>query len=143
MVYYTLAIVALISLVILFFLFRRQIMINRAKNLDYNELNHYAVANVMIDYIAFKIVRFCQSGLRKLYLFSLHFVKNSMATARYAMVKSEKRFNQIVDSAPSPEEIHKTDKVSFFLKEIKDHKDATMAEIQTTADEAKKEKIEN
>ena len=143
MVYYTLAIVALISLVILFFLFRRQIMINRAKNLDYNELNHYGVANVMIDYLAFKIVRFCQSALRKLYLFSLHFVKNSMATARYAMVKSEKRFNQIVDSAPSPEEIHKTDKVSFFLKEIKDHKDATMAEIQTTADEAKKTKSEN
>jgi len=135
MVYYILAIVALVSLAVLSWLFRRQIMINRAKNLDYNGLKHYAVANVVIDYLAFKIVRFCQSMLRKLYLFSLHFVKNSMATARYAIVKTEKRFNQIVDSTPTPEEIHKTDKVSSFLKEIKDHKETAMFEFQNETNE--------
>ncbi len=142
MVYYILAIMALVSLAILLALFRHQIMINRGKNLDYNELNHYVLANVAIDYLAFKIVYFCQMVLKKLYLFLLHFVKNSMAMTRHIIVKTEKRFNQIVDSAPSSEEIHKTDKVSFFLKEIKDHKDATIAKIQNKVDKTQREKVE-
>ena len=61
---------------------------------------------------------------------------------RHIIVKTEKRFNQIVDSAPSSEEIHKTDKVSFFLKEIKDHKDATIAKIQNKVDKTQREKVE-
>ncbi|MFA6254330.1 MAG: hypothetical protein WC640_03760 [Candidatus Paceibacterota bacterium] len=142
MVYYILAIIALLSLASLLAIFRRQIIINRGKNLDYNELNQFAVTNLAIDYLAFKIVRFCQITLQKFYLFSIHFIKNSMATARYVIVRTEKYFNKIVDSAPEPEEIHKTDKVSFFLKEIKDHKDAAMAELQSNANEAQKEKIE-
>ena len=138
MVYYILAIIALVSLAILLAIFRRQIIVNRGKNLDYTNFEHYAIANIAIDYLAFKIVRFCQVTIGKFYLFSLHFIKNSVAAVRYGIVKLEKRFNQIVDSAPTPEEIHKTDKVSFFLKEIKDHKDAAMAEMQSSADEAQK-----
>lgn len=130
MVYYILAIIALLSLALLLVIFRRQIIINRQKNLDFRELGNYAVTNQVIDYLAFKIVRFCQDLLRKFYLFSIHFIKNSVATARYAIVKIEKKFNKIVDSSPTPEEIHKTDKVSFFLKEIKEHKENAMAEIQ-------------
>jgi len=142
MIYYILAIITLISLAALLAIFRRQIIINRGKNLDYNELSHYAVTNLVIDYLAFKIVRFCQTILKKFYIFSLHFIKNSMAAIRSAIVKIEKHFNKIVDSAPGPEDIHKTDKVSFFLKEIKEHKEAAMAEIQNEVNEAQKEKIE-
>src|SRR3989338_8674026 len=116
MVYYILAIIAFVTLVVLSAIFRRQIIINRGKNLDYNEFSHYAITNLAIDYLAFKIVRFCQVTLKKFFLFSLHFVKNSMAAARYAIIKLEKHFNQIVDSAPGPEDIHRTDKVSSFLK---------------------------
>jgi hypothetical protein len=124
-------------------IFRRQIITNRGKNLDYKDFRHYAITNLAIDYLAFKIVRFCQTVIKKFYIFSIHFVKNSVATARYAIVRLEKRFNKIVDSAPSPEEIHKTDKVSFFLKEIKEHKEAAMAEFEEANEEAQKEKIEN
>lgn len=130
MVYYILAIIALVSLAALVAIFRRQVIANRGKNLDYNNFRNYAVANLAIDYLAFKIVRFWQITLHKFYIFSLHFIKNSVSMTRYALVKIEKKFNKIVDAAPSPEEIHKTDKVSSFLKEIKDHKENAMAEMQ-------------
>ncbi|MFA5023129.1 MAG: hypothetical protein WC385_00885 [Candidatus Paceibacterota bacterium] len=138
MVYYILAIIALITLAALSVIFRRQIILNRGKNLDYNEFRHYAITNLAIDYLAFKIVRLCQVALKKFYIFSLHFIKNSMATARYTIVRVERKFNKIVDSAPTPDEIHRTDKVSSFLKEIKDHKENAMAEMQSSADETQK-----
>ena len=138
MVYYILAIIALVSLSTLVAIFRRQIIANRGKNLDYNNFRNYAVTNLAIDYLAFKIVRFCQVVLHKLYIFSLHFVKNSVSIARYTIVRAEKKFNKIVDATPSPEEIHKTNKVSSFLKEIKDHKENAMAEMQGNASETEK-----
>jgi len=131
-----------VSLAILLAIFRRQIIVNRGKNLDYHDFSHYAITNLAIDYLAFKIVRFCQTTLHKFYLFSIHFIKNSMATTRYAIVRAERKFNKIVDAAPSPEEIHKTDNVSSFLKEIKDHKETAMAEMQSSNLEAQKEEIE-
>jgi hypothetical protein len=132
MVYYILAIISLVSLASLLAIFRRQIIINREKNLDFNNFRHYEITSQVIDYLAFRIVRFCQAVLNKFYLFSLHFIKNSVATARYGIVKVERKFNKIVDSTPTPEEIHKTDKVSFFLKEIKEHKENAMAEMQNS-----------
>ncbi len=135
MVYYILAIIALVSLVVLIAIFRRQIIANRGKKLDYSNFRNYTVTNLAIDYLAFKIVRFWQITLHKLYIFSLHFIKNSVSMARYTIVRAEKKFNKIVDAAPGPEEIHKTNKVSSFLQEIKDHKESAMAEIQSGAGE--------
>ena len=142
MVYYILAIIALISLASLLAIFRYQIIINRGKKLNYNEFSHYAITNLAIDYLAFRIVRFFQILLKKFYIFSLHFVKNSVSTARYLIVKIERRFNRIVASSPRPEDIHKADKVSFFLKEIKEHKEAAMAQSHNETNGIPKEKIE-
>jgi len=133
MFYYILVIISLASLAGLVWLFRSQILVNRTKNIDYQSLNHYRVSGLAVDYLAFKIVRFCQNFIFKAYLFSVHFAKNCASTARYVIVKVERRFNLIASNMPEPEEIHKTDKVSFFLKEIKDHKENVMAEIQNGA----------
>lgn len=133
MFYYILAVVSLVSFSGLTWLLRAQVLANRSKNIDYRELNHYRVSGLAVDYLAFKIVRFCQNFVAKAYVFSIHFAKNCASTARYFIVKIERRFNLIASNIPESEEIHKNDKVSFFLKEIKDHKDNVMAEIQNGA----------
>ncbi len=133
MVYYILAVLSLISLVGLVFVLARQVRYNRSHNIDYRSLDHYAVTGLVIDYLAFKIVRFFREVLLKSYLFSVHFIKNCISTARFVIVKVEKKFNRIAANMPEPEDIHKTDKVSFFLREIKDHKENAMAELQSEA----------
>lgn len=143
MIYYILTAITLISLISLIIIFRWQIMINRKKKLDYSEFNQFAVINVVIDYLAFKIVHFSQVILKKFYVFLLHFVKNSMATIRYLVVKIEKRFNRIIAATPEPDGVHKTDKVSSFLKEIKDHKEAAILEIKNVSDEESDDSSEN
>lgn len=133
MVYYILAVLSLISLVGLIFILMRQVRYNRELNIDYRSLDHYAVTGLVIDYLAFKIVRFFREVLLKSYLFLVHFIKNCVSTARFVIVKVERRFNMIAANMPEPDDIHKTDKVSFFLKEIKDHKETVMAELQSEA----------
>lgn len=133
MVYYILAVLSLISLAGLVFILARQVRYNRGLNIDYRSLDHYAVTGLVIDYMAFKIVRFFRELLLKAYLFSVHFVKNCVSTARFVIVKIERRFNMIAANMPEPEDIHKTDKVSFFLREIKDHKETVMAELHNEA----------
>lgn len=139
MIYYILAIVSLISLGVLVWLFAKQVRLNRQNNLDYRKLSHFAVTGLVVDYLAFRLVRLCRETLIKTYLFLVHFVKNCISTARFVIVKLEKRFNRLTVNMPEPDDFHKTDKVSHFLREIKDHKETVMAEIQNgAADEVEK-----
>ena len=133
MFYYILAGLSFISLAGLVWLFRAQVLANRQNNLDYHKLKNYGVSGLAVDYLAFKIVRLCQDFLFKAYLFSVHFIKNCVSTARYFIVRVERRFNIIASNMPEPEEFHKTSNVSSFLKEIKDHKENVMTEIQNGA----------
>ena len=133
MVYYILAVFSLISLAGAIFILGRQVRYNRELSIDYRSLEHYGVTGLVIDYLAFKIVHFFREILLKSYLFLVHFIKNCISTARYAIVKVEKRFNLIAANMPELDDIHKTDKVSFFLREIKDHKETVMAELQSEA----------
>lgn len=133
MIYYILAVLCLSTLLGLVGVFGWQVRLNRQKNLDYSSLDDYGVIGLALDYLAFKIVRSCWNVLFKAYLFSVHFAKNCISTARFVIVKVERRFNRLAANMPEPEDIHKTDKVSFFLKEIKEHKENMMAEIQNGA----------
>lgn len=133
MVYYILAVLSLISLAGSVFILARQVRYNRGLSIDYRSLEHYAVTGLVIDYMAFKIVHFFREILLKGYLFSVHFIKNCISTARFVIVKVERRFNMIAANMPELDDIHKTDKVSFFLREIKDHKENAMAELQSEA----------
>lgn len=135
MIYYILVVLSLLSLGGLVFIFYRQVRHNRELNLDYRSLGRYGVTGLAIDYLAFRIVRFFREILFKGYLFSIHFVKNCISTTRFFIVRVERRFNLIAANMPEPDEIHRTDKVSFFLKEIKDHKETMMAELKNDASE--------
>lgn len=130
MIYYILAFVCLISFITLLGILSWQVKVNRRNNLDYSGLAGLGTTNLVIDYFAFKIVRLCEIIGSKLYIFLVHFLKNSISLARYLLVRVEKRFNQFVAGLPDKKGIHKTDKMSFFLKEIKDHKETIMAELQ-------------
>lgn len=133
MVYYILAVLSLISFAGLFFILFKQVRYNRDSNIDYRSLGHIRVSSLAVDYFAFKIVHFFREILLKAYLFLVHFIKNCITTARYVIVKAERRFNRIAANMPEPDEVHKNDKVSFFLKEIKEHKENVMAEIHNGA----------
>lgn len=131
--YYILALICLISFLVLFGLLNWQVKRNRRNNLDYRGLANLGTTNLVIDYFAFKIVNFCEVISSKSYIFFVHFLKNSISLTRYILVRIEKRFNQFVAGLPDKKGIYKTDKMSFFLKEIKDHKDTVMAELQGEA----------
>jgi hypothetical protein len=133
MVYYILIILSLASLSGLVGILGWQIKGNRQKNLDYRSLGNYAITGLVIDYMAFKIVRFFRELIFKSYLFLVHFVKNCISTSRYIIVKVERRFNNLAANMPEPDEFHKTDKVSHFLREIKDHKENAMSEIKNSS----------
>lgn len=130
MFYYILALVCLISFIFLVGVLGRQVKINRRNNLDYKGLANLETTNLVIDYVAFKIVRACEMAGSKLYIFLVHFLKNSISLARYVLVRVERRFNQFVANLPDSKGIHKSDKMSFFLKEIKEHKEVVMTEIK-------------
>ena len=140
MIYYILAIVSLSSFLGLVWLFAKQVRSNRQKNLDYRSLGKFAVTGLAVDYLAFRIVRFCRELLLKLYLFSVHFVKNCISTTRFIIVKIERRFNNLAANMPEPDDFHRTDKVSHFLREIKDHKENAMSEIKNSSIEEEFEK---
>jgi len=140
MIYYILAVISLGSFLGLVWLFTYQIKSNRQKNLDYRSLGKFAVTGLVVDYLAFRIVRFCREVLLKLYLFSVHFVKNCISTTRFVIVKIEKRFNHLAANMPEPDDFHRTDKVSHFLREIKDHKENVMTEIKNSSIEEEFEK---
>ena len=133
MFYYILAGLSLASLAGLIAVFGYQVRANRKKNIDYHELSNYHATSLAVDYLAFKIVHFCRNFVFKSYLFLVHFVKNCISTARYALVRIEKKFNLLAANMPEPEEIHKNANVSSFLKEIKEHKENVMTEIQSGA----------
>ncbi|OJI09256.1 MAG: hypothetical protein COV08_01500 [Candidatus Vogelbacteria bacterium CG10_big_fil_rev_8_21_14_0_10_49_38] len=134
MVYYILGILSLVSLAAVAIILGRQIRTNRERQLDYGNLKDYQVTALLVDYLAFRIVRFCRLVLTKSYLFLVHFVKNSISTARYVIVKIERRFNHLASGLAKPEAIHVNDKVSSFLKEIKDYKETVMVEIKNDAE---------
>jgi len=133
MIYYILAVLSLASFLIIAYVLNRQVRLNREKNLNYQSLNKYAVTGFFVDYLAFSIVHFCREVVNKTYLFFVHFTKNCIATVRYLIVRIERKFNRLTANIQSPEAIHKNSKVSFFLKEIKEHKENKMAEIQDAA----------
>lgn len=135
MIYYILAFLSLVSLAGIVFILFRRVRHNRQLGIDYHSLGNYAVTGLFIDYLAFKIVHFFRGVLFKTYVFSAHFIKNCISIARYLIVKIERRFKLAVANIPRPDEVHKTDKVSFFLKEIKDHKETVMAELKSEAEE--------
>jgi hypothetical protein len=140
MVYYILIIISLASLAGLIGIVGWRVRVNRQKNLDYQSLGNYAITGLVIDYIAFRIVRFFRELIFKSYLFLVHFVKNCISTSRFVIVKIERRFNHLAANMPEPDEFHKTDKVSHFLREIKDHKENVMMEIKNGAIEEEFEK---
>lgn len=140
MLYYLLAFLCLISFIFLATLLGWQVRVNRRNNLDYHGLTNLGTTSLVIDYFAFKIVRGCEVFGSKIYLFLIHFLKNSISLARYLLVRVERRFNLFVAGLPDKKGVHKSDKMSFFLKEIKEHKDNVMAELQS---EALAEEVEN
>jgi len=139
MVYYILAVLFLVSFVGMVLILGLRVRHNRKEGIDYHRLGYYGVTGLVVDYLAFRIVHFFRGMLFKTYLFSAHFLKNCISVTRYFIVKVERRFKIAVASIPKPDGVHKTDKVSFFLKEIKDHKETVMPDMQK---EETKEKIE-
>lgn len=130
MFYYILALVCLASLVGFVVILFRQVKINRQNNLDYHRLDNFESTSLALDFLAFKIVHWCRLLASRVYAFSLHFIRNSISLFRYLLVKVERRFNHWVAGLPEANTVHKSDKMSFFLKEIKDHKETVMAEIK-------------
>ena len=141
MVYYILIALSLFSLAGLAVVLGWQARENRRRQINYRELGNYRVSGLLVDYLAFKIVRFFRGLVIKSYVFSMHFIKNLISTARYLIVKIERRFNRLAANLTKPDEIHTTDKVSFFLREIKDHKETMMAEMKNSSSNNKE--IEN
>ncbi|HRZ30587.1 MAG TPA: hypothetical protein P5274_02900 [Candidatus Paceibacterota bacterium] len=135
MVYYILAVLSLVSFIGMAFILIGRVRHNRELEIDYRSLGNYGVTGLFVDYLAFKIVHFFRGVLFKTYLFSAHFIKNCISVTRYLIVKIERRFKLAVANIPRPDEVHKTDKISFFLKEIKDHKETVMAELKSEAEE--------
>ncbi|MCX6713601.1 MAG: hypothetical protein NTV48_00650 [Candidatus Vogelbacteria bacterium] len=124
-----------LSLAGLVWLLGRKIKANRANNIDHTQLDDYGITHLVIDYIAFKIVHFCKETLNKLYLFSLFFTRNVLSLVRYLTFRIEKKFSAVAESAKQKKTIHKEGPVSFFLQEIKEHKENAMAEIKSAAEE--------
>jgi len=124
-----------LSLAGLVWLLGQKIRENRKNNIDHTQLDDYGVTHLVIDYVAFKIVHFCKETLSKIYLFSLFFTRNILSVVRYVVFRVEKKFSSVAESAKEKKAIHKEGPVSFFLQEIKEHKENVMAEIKSAAEE--------
>ncbi len=116
-----------------------KIKANRENNIDHTQLDDYGITHLVVDYIAFKIVHFCKQTINKVYLFLLFFTRNVLSVIRFVVFKIEKKFSSVAELAKERKAVHKEGPVSFFLQEIKEHKENAMAEIKIAAEEENRE----
>lgn len=124
---YILILITLFSLIGMIFILINQVIKNRQAGIDSSQFSGFSVAGILIDYMAFKIVYFCREIIYKLYVFSMFFIRNLLSVIRYAVIRVEKRFHRVTVKLQGRQIIHRNDSVSFFLREIKEHKDSVVA----------------
>lgn len=128
---YILIWILLLSLGGIVILLGGKIISNRRKNVDYTQFGDYSITHLMVDYVAFKIVYWSKQTIAKIYIFALFFLRNSLSVIRYLIIRFEKKFYHFTESMKEKQQIvHKDGSVSSFLKEIKEHKENAMADVQ-------------
>jgi len=123
--------ICLLSLAGLVALLAWRISYNRRHKISFQEVGDYSISHLIIDYIAFRFVNFCKQVVVKSYLFLLFFLRNTLSVIRYLIIRLEKRFYRFTDSLKEKEKvIIRQGEVSSFLKEIRDHKEKALAEVE-------------
>ncbi len=121
----------------------KRISYNQQHEIDFNQVSDYSITQLVIDYVAFRLVYFCKQTMIKSYLFLLFFLRNSISVVRYLIIRLEKRFYRFTESIKEREEIIHQGKVSSFLKEIREHKENILAEFSKTEENEDNERGEN
>jgi len=128
MTYYILIGVAGFSAFALLLLFAWQIMKNRRNSeIDFSQVEHYSLTDLIVDFVAFKIVQVCKGSFHFVYFWSLVLFKKFLSLSKFFIIRIEKRFAKIVEATSDRRIVHRNGPVSFFLKEIKEHKESLVS----------------
>lgn len=135
--------VCLLSFAGLVALLAWRVSYNRQHRVSFQEVGDYSISHLIVDYIAFRLVYFCKQVVVKSYLFLLFFLRNSLSVIRYLIIRLEKRFYRFTDSLKEKEKIIHQGEVSSFLKEIREHKEKTLAEAEGNVAKEEEERLQN
>lgn len=83
-----------------------------------------------VDALAYYVVIFSREAVRQSYILSVLLVEKAIKISKIVIIKIEKRFAKVVNQVRGKGEVSKNrGAVSFFLQEVKDHRDRIKAEI--------------
>lgn len=76
-----------------------------------------------IDWLAVIFVLICRDSLKFIFLHLLLFLRKIVFYLKVGAIRVEKRFVRVIDLVHGKGAVEKKGAVSFFLREIKDHKE--------------------
>ncbi len=82
-----------------------------------------------IDLVAVVLVLACRDGLKYLSLRTLRFLSHLTSVLKMWVIRLEKKFSKIIDLIKGKNVTSRKGAISFFLKEIEDHKVRTKVKV--------------
>ncbi|MEK7477963.1 MAG: hypothetical protein AAB645_01175 [Patescibacteria group bacterium] len=89
----------------------------------------HLVVQTKIDDLAVLFVLICREMSKFLSLYVLVFLQRLVSLLKVEIIRVEKKFSRIIDAIKGKGETSKKGAVSFFLREIQDHKDRVKVKI--------------
>lgn len=85
---------------------------------------------IRLDRFYFGFLLFFRHLVHHAYFYTLLILRRLTIIGRYLLVRVEKKFSRLIDSVRGKGVIRKRGSVSFFLQQIKDHKDDAVTRLK-------------